>query len=305
MSLGHLAAPSHPHRPQPAHHGAMLLNQRLHLVKSPTDLGAWGASTRTQQQQQPSEGRNGVISALQEHVPRLAMSIGSKLHPQGDNAHNDDKFDQRLVNVVTSLPFLAVGANMLRRHQTPEGRQYAASMLSVGVVATAYHASSGQTRKILRKLDYWGIAASSSFMVKALWPHKRWLRHTLAVSSLAIPFNPLAVSTVHALVMQTEFARQAVKHKHVQSHFKLHAATAALGALAFAVEDVLLERGFGHAHGIWHCLAAAGVATTGSLIEHKEGLRLQASDIASSKIRMRSCHDSAVSLDSLAGRKSG
>ena len=44
---------------------------------------------------------------------------------------------------------------MTRRRQTSEGRQFGAWLMAVGTTAAAYHASDGQLRVALRKLDYW------------------------------------------------------------------------------------------------------------------------------------------------------
>lgn len=68
--------------------------------------------------------------------------------------------------MLTSLPFVAVGAHMLARRRTPEGRQHAWSMVAVGATATVYHAASGRARDMARKADYWVIAASSIAMVR-------------------------------------------------------------------------------------------------------------------------------------------
>ena len=205
---------------------------------------------------------------------------------------------------LPSEPFLGPlqpPLNNHRRHQTFEGKQYAASMLAVGVAATAYHVSSGAPRRLFRKLDYYSIAASSSFMMKALWPHRPWVRHSVTAISLAIPFKPFVISLGHTLAMQAEYARQALRHEAVRPHFCMHTAAAAAGIVAFAVEDVLAERGFGHVHGLWHCLAAAGVATTGALVEHKERLRMDAAAAGTPKLRIRAFHDSVASLDALGG----
>ena len=283
-----------PYHPRP---GAVQLNTRLKPMDAPTHhLESWqdgedaGASSGSK-----------ILTGLQTHIPRFAASMGNLLQPQGDT-HNDDSSDQRIVNIVTSLPFLAVGANMLRKHRTPEGREYAASMLAVGAAATLYHASSGKLRRICRKLDYWTIAVSSASMVKALYPEKPWLRRSISASLLAVPFKPFAVSAAHTLAMQVEFARQASAHAAIRPHFKKHVVAAAAGAVAFAVEDVLLDKGFGHVHAIWHLLAAAGVASTGPLVEHKERLRLDGDFGGTAAIKhLRPVHDSVASLNALGG----
>lgn len=41
------------------------------------------------------------------------VCVRDQIQPQGDS-HNDDSLDQRVLNVVTSLPFLALGGYMMR-----------------------------------------------------------------------------------------------------------------------------------------------------------------------------------------------
>lgn len=298
---GALSPPS-PVSLQPYHTrpGAAQLNTRLKSMDAPTHhLEAWQEG-----EEAGCSSGSSILVGLQTHVPRLAASVGNMMQPQGDT-RNDDSPDQRFVNIATSLPFLAVGVNMLKRHRTPEGREYAATMLAVGAAATLYHASSGKLRRICRKLDYWTIAVSSASMVKALYPENPWLRRSISASLLAVPFKPFAVSAAHTLVMQAEFARQAAAHKSMRPQFHLHAAAAAAGAVAFAVEDVLLDRGFGHVHAIWHLLAAAGVATTGPLVEHKERQRLGGDFGGPTTMKnLRPVHDSVASLEALGSSSS-
>jgi hypothetical protein len=137
--------------------------------------------------------------------------------------------------------------------------------------------------------------------MKALWPDRKLLHHALHLSALAIPFKPFVLSTAHTLVMQAEFARQASAHAAVRPKLGRHLAAAAVGTAMFALEDVLAERGFGHVHALWHCLACASVASTGSLVRHKEQLRLAAGAGGGGGVKaaLRPCHDSVSSLRSL------
>ena len=278
---------------------AATLNRQLKQVQAPSHhLEAWHDNN-------PSTSTTDASEGILARLPRLATSVGNLMQPQGDT-RNDDCPDQRLVNIVTSLPFFAIGARMLQKHRTPEGREYAWSMMAVGAAATLYHASSGKFRPIARKIDYWTIAASSASMLKAIYPSKPWLRRSASASMLAIPFKPFLVSTANTMAMQAEFIRQASAHKGMRRHFTRHAVATAAGAVAFAVEDALLDRGFGHVHAIWHLLAAAGVATTGALVEHKELLRVegdvkQAVEEGLGMRRGRGMHDSAASFQALGG----
>ncbi len=59
-----------------------------------------------------------------------------------------------------------------RHRESTAGVQFGASLLGVGLAATAYHASSGKLRKHLRKLDYWSISLSTTAAVRAALPAK-------------------------------------------------------------------------------------------------------------------------------------
>jgi hypothetical protein len=297
--------------PQPyptssSRHGAAQLNKQLKSMDAPTQhLQSWHDDD--EKSIASTSDQSSLLTGLQIHVPRLAASVGSMMQPQGDT-HNDDTTGQRIINIATSLPFFAVGANMLGRYRTPECREYGYSILAVGAAATLYHASSGKLRRIARKLDYWTIAASSTCMIKALFPENPWIRRSLSTSLVAVPFKPFVISTANTVAMQAEFARQAVQHEHMRPHFAYHAAAALTGVVAFAVEDVLLERGMSHVHALWHLLSAAAVASTTTLVEHKETLRIGRVDntkgaaINTSVMKgLRPCHDSVASFNGMNG----
>lgn len=235
------------------------------------------------------------------------------LQPAGE-AHGDATWHERTANVLTSLPFLALGWRMHKRRLTPEGRHHARSLMAVGLAATLYHASSGAARRWARKLDYWTIAYTSSAMVKCLFADSAAAQRAATASLAAVPFRPFAVSAAHALVMQTEFARQASHSKAVAADLRRHYAAAALGMGAFFAEDLAQDTGFGgFLHAAWHCLACYGCYTMDSLIAHKERLHLQrqlsrggargAPGEASKPLR-RPLHSSASSLPSY-GASSG
>ncbi|XP_052490017.1 uncharacterized protein LOC105797839 [Gossypium raimondii] len=64
--------------------------------------------------------------------------------------------DQNLVetvgNVLTSLPFIALGIQVPRRNFN--AKMYSNSLIGVGVASTLYHSSRGKLRKYLRWADY-------------------------------------------------------------------------------------------------------------------------------------------------------
>ncbi|KAL6771729.1 hypothetical protein ACKKBG_A27585 [Auxenochlorella protothecoides x Auxenochlorella symbiontica] len=263
------------------HSPARELQQRLTSLWAPSP------------QESMAELRREALSGrevLVQRVAAAAVGVGGMLRPRGE-AGNDDLLAERLVNVATSLPFLGLGLHMHRSRHSAEAKQYAAAIMAVGVVATAYHASSGRLRSVLRKADYWTITVAGAALSKAVHRDRRWARRAIGTSMLAVPFFPFHLSAAHTLATQAEFARCARHSAPVRRAFRLHAATASAAIAAFALEDRLAERGVRGAHAVWHVLSCASVATLGALVEHKEGLRRGEG----------SPHDSVASLDRLGG----
>jgi len=195
---------------------------------------------------------------------------------------------QRVLNVVTSLPFFAVGIIMRRRLSSPEGKAYGNSMIAVGAAATMYHATSGSLRTLARKFDYYAIAHASGKMARAIWPQSTTVKNLEKASWLVTPFKPFFVSTGYALAMQAEFLRLGTKDDSLKPHLFGHGITAAAGIFAFSMEEILDEHiGFKHMHSLWHCLSAYGVYTVGKLVEYKEESRFGS---------YQRIHDSALSL---------
>lgn len=221
-----------------------------------------------------------------QRLNKWIVRVRDQIRPQGD-AGNDDSWDQRALNVITSLPFLFLGAHMLQVHTTPQAKMYAKSMIGVGVSATLYHASQGSFRRLTRKLDYYTISFAAARMIRSLWPENDSLKHVLRSSMMAVPFKPFLLSTACTLAMQAEFVHQGIKHESVRPHLLGHGIASATGACAFALEDILADAGFKHTHSLWHCLSAYSVYTTSKLIKHKEDYM------------RRRIHDSAMSLQSL------
>lgn len=289
MSL-HLPTAQVP-RPNPRRRleGAAHLNKQLRAVEAPRSMDF----ARTDND--VGNGNNRDCSSIKKQpqgLHSLMLKVGDALQPQGDTC-NDDTPIERAINVATSLPFLTMGTNMLRKRKTAEGRSHAISLILVGLTASSYHLSRGALRRVMRKLDYWVIAYSSMQMMKALYPNNKLVARTANASLLAVPFRPFAVSSVGVGVMQAEFCRQAMKYASVRPHLHMHGAAATAGAAAFALEDPMREKGIGFVHSAWHCLALLAVSTMGSLIDHKEGLLLSTHKRPKT---LRSTHDSAQSL---------
>lgn len=270
---GALPAAQRPPRTQlvtPSHDAARL-ERGLHAIQPPAAPFTSSGSS--------SSAADAPAAAAQgwgQQLRGLALRVGDMTQPSGE-APGDASWGERTANVLTSLPFLALGWHMHRQRLTPEGRQHALSLMAVGAAATLYHATSGRARRIARKVDYWTIAVSSAAMVKSVYADSPGVRRAANLSLLAVPFRPFLVSTAGALLVQAEFVRQAVTHKAVRGDLKRHYAAAALGVGAFFAEDLVMYSGWGgYVHSAWHCLACYGTATLGALLAHKERQQLQA-----------------------------
>ena len=244
----------------------------------------------------PTLGNSVISKALSDEtwLSACVVRVRDQIRPQGD-CPNDDSADQRLLNVITSLPFVGVGLHMRKMLSSKEGKAYANSMLMVGAAATLYHATHGRLRKMCRKLDYYSISYASGRMVGAIWPESKVLNRVVKGGWFLIPFRPFILSTSYAIAMQIEFIKQGVNDKRLRRHLIGHGATAVAGACAFSFEEVLADAwGFKHMHSLWHCLSAYGVYTVGKLIEHKEFKTYIG--LPPSRV-----HDSALSLVDLSG----
>jgi len=211
--------------------------------------------------------------ATTSRLQHMAVRIGGMLQPQGGSS-NDDTAIERTINIATSLPFLTMGADMMRRRRTSEGKVHGASLVAVGISATLYHASWGAARDLFRKIDYWTISISALQMVKAMYPQQKWVKRAADASLAVVPFRPFWISTAGTTIMQAEFIRQARSHQSVRPELQRHVAAATFGGAAFALEDPLREKGVGFVHSAWHILALWGVATLGALVDHKETLHV-------------------------------
>jgi hypothetical protein len=79
--------------------------------------------------------------------------------PQGPGCCDHNGFE-RFANVLTSVPYVAVGIHAYRNRQTEAGRLWGASIAGVGVASGVYHATSGRAKQWARKGDFWAIAYS-------------------------------------------------------------------------------------------------------------------------------------------------
>ncbi|KAL0281916.1 UNVERIFIED_CONTAM: hypothetical protein Sradi_7278900, partial [Sesamum radiatum] len=71
----------------------------------------------------------------------------------------DRNLAESVANVLTSLPFIALGIQAPRKNVNC--KIYANSLIGVGVASSLYHASRGKFRKYFRWADYTMIAAAT------------------------------------------------------------------------------------------------------------------------------------------------
>lgn len=163
----------------------------------------------------------------------------------------------RIFNVVTSIPYLAIGIHTFRRRETQVGKLYGASLLGVGAASMAFHATSDHCKAICRKLDYWSIALSSILVMRAVNPG---LPPAVSYGCAAlVPFQPFAVTFANTSHMEVDFCRAAVRHKALRRPHLLHSAAGVAGLGCFYMEEADPEAPY--VHGCWHVLSAVSLAT--------------------------------------------
>lgn len=196
---------------------------------------------------------------------RMGWQLLSSARPQGHGVCDHNDFERR-ANILTSLPYLAIGMHMLRKRQTAEGRWYGASLLGVGAGSMTYHCSRGRWRAAGRKVDYWAISAASAALVRASRPGTP--RAATALSLALTPFQPFAVVCVNGAVAEMDFLQRARRRPGLQRAHALHIATSAAGGAAFVGEEVRPKMPL--IHTAWHLLSAASVAATGAFFADLE-----------------------------------
>lgn len=173
----------------------------------------------------------------------------------------DHNLVETVANVVTSLPFIALGVHAPRKNLN--SKLYANSLIGVGVASSLYHSSRGRIRKFLRWVDYAMIATATVCLSGALRSeHPKLL---MAASAVCLPFQPLMVSVVHTGLMEVAFAQRALKDPELRMAHNVHKACSLLGGVLFVADDVFPDTPYIHA--AWHLAAAVGVGTCNKLLE--------------------------------------
>ncbi|OAY29242.1 uncharacterized protein LOC110602184 isoform X1 [Manihot esculenta] len=173
----------------------------------------------------------------------------------------DKHLAETVANVVTSIPFIALGLQAPRKNLNT--KLYANSLVGVGVASSLYHSSRGKIRKYLRWFDYTMIAAATICLSRALRNENPKL--LMAASAALLPIQPLMVSAVHTGMMEVAFAKRALKDPDLRMAHNLHKMSSLLGGVLFIADDFFPSTPFIHAG--WHLAAAVGVGTCNKLLE--------------------------------------
>ncbi|KAJ0763653.1 hypothetical protein HanPI659440_Chr08g0283451 [Helianthus annuus] len=204
----------------------------------------------------------GVNQLLRVHtVQRVWQQRPSCLRPIHGCMHGDRHLGERIVNVLTSIPFIAVGIQAPRKNLN--SKLYANSLIGVGIASSMYHSSKGRWRKYLRWADYTMIATATVCLSRALRDENPKL--LMAASALCLPIQPLMVSAVHTGMMEVAFARRAVENPELKLVHNVHKMSALLGGAFFVADDLFPEIPYLHAG--WHLAAAIGVGACNKLLE--------------------------------------
>ncbi|KAG4912177.1 hypothetical protein AAZX31_19G061200 [Glycine max] len=116
----------------------------------------------------------------------------------GISCHGDQTLAETVANVLTSIPFIALGIHAPRKNLN--SKLYANSLIGVGVASSIYHSSRGRLRKFLRWVDYTMIATTTICLSMALRNENPKL--LMAASAICLPVNPMMVSVIHTGMME-------------------------------------------------------------------------------------------------------
>ena len=133
-------------------------------------------------------------------------------------------------------------------------RAYGRGVVGMGLAAFAYHASWGAARPLLRKLDYYAIAAGMHLLRRV---HVKVPPLLSALSVISVPAHPLLVTVANAAIVEGASVWRAARQPRLLAKAQLvHAGVAGVGAALFTKGDHLP-----FAHAAWHLAAAGALAT--------------------------------------------
>ncbi|KAM7270862.1 hypothetical protein ACFE04_030076 [Oxalis oulophora] len=195
-------------------------------------------------------------------VKRVWQQMPNYLRPiHCSCSHGDQTLMERVANVATSLPFIALGLTTPRKN--PNTKLYANSLIGVGVASSLYHSSRGNVRRYLRWADYTMIAAASVCLSRAISNENSKI--LTVASAVMLPIQPMMVSAVHTGMMEVAFAKRALKDPQLRPAHNLHKLSSILGGVLFVADDVFPQTPYLHA--AWHLAAALGVGTCNKLLD--------------------------------------
>ncbi|KAL4612581.1 hypothetical protein ACB092_08G210200 [Castanea dentata] len=183
------------------------------------------------------------------------------LRPIQGCIQGDQNLSETVANVLTSLPFIALGIQAPRKSMST--KLYANSLIGVGVASSLYHTSRGKLRQYLRWADYTMIATATVCLSRALRGDNP--KFLMAASAFLLPVQPLMVSAVHTGMMEVVFAKRASKDPDLRTAHNVHKMSSLLGGVLFIADDVFPRTPYIHA--AWHLAAAVGVGTLNKLLE--------------------------------------
>ncbi|KAK7273902.1 hypothetical protein RIF29_14969 [Crotalaria pallida] len=177
------------------------------------------------------------------------------------SCHGDMHLAETVANVLTSIPFIALGMHTPRKNLN--SKLYANSLIGVGVASSVYHCSRGRLRKYLRWIDYTMIATATVCLSRALRNENPKL--LMAATAAFLPVQPLMVSLIHTGMMEVAFAKRALKDPDLRMAHTVHKMSSLLGGMLFVADDLFPKTPYLHAG--WHLAAAVGVGTCNKLLE--------------------------------------
>lgn len=191
--------------------------------------------------------------------------------PKGAGS-NDSTPLERVVNICTSLPMLAVGWHTSQR-RSGHGRVFGASFVAVSFIAMGYHAASGAFRCIMRKCDYWSIAWASFPLRRATG--LQFPQHVAPLFAAVVPVKPTLITGINITCMELHYAWSAFSNASLLGPWLVHAVVSTAAISCFASESWAMKRGFPFLHSLWHVGAALSMGSTNALMQHNERNLLQ------------------------------
>mmetsp|Transcript_7997 Transcript_7997/g.26580 ORF Transcript_7997/g.26580 Transcript_7997/m.26580 type:complete len:256 (-) Transcript_7997:112-879(-) len=201
------------------------------------------------------------------HAGRAVLrTVDTVRFPKGPST-SDTEVHNKLLNVVTCLPYVMVAWRALRRDD-PACRNFGRSMIVTAALAGGFHAADGKLKTLARKVDYMAAATSLVALSNAVVPAER-RKGLNCFSALALPLNPLAVFAANYTSVVHEYKRRSTESARLRRAYHAHVASALIGLACFASE--LKHPTSPGLHASWHLLSAAAAGTVEPLFPNIKG----------------------------------